>query len=670
MNYMIDLRVEERFQLSDNFKQYLHSQKEDFGFGLLGAVVYARTYSRIMDDGRQERWPDTVIRVVEGLFTIRKWHYLRNHLKWDENYWNAKAEEMAQAIFDIKLLGSGRGLWAMGSETVYRIGAAALNNCGSVDVKVLSEDAAWTMDFLMLGVGTGHNTTFFENPKYTIPELNADVEIYEIPDSREGWVESLRKLIASYENGTTRVDFDYSKIRGKGEPIRGFGGTASGPDPLIKLHERVRGYLDDYALGKTSGTRLIVDTMNAIGACVVAGNVRRSAEISLGSATDEEFINLKNYVLNPERAEIGWMSNNSIIIQKLEDLKQLPSIAERVRDNGEPGIINLLNIQKYGRYGEKSNDKATSTNPCAEIPLESYELCNLAEVFPTRCVDSNGKFSEDEFIRVVELATLYTATVSLLPTHDHRTNAVIARNRRTGVSLSGIADWLAEHPATNVISWLDRGYKAVRSENNRLNEEAGVPPAVRVTTVKPSGTVSLLAGVSSGMHLPPFSRYIRRVRVGENTPIVPILIEAGVPFEKDVYSDNTLVFEFPVDQGKVKGQKDVSVWAKAQTVVMLQRWWADNMVSNTLSFDPEREGDQIEDLLTYVVPNIKSISLLPLLDEGSVYEQSPIEQITLEEVKRRKKEILEIDWDKFSGSDGEDSKFCTSDNCEWEPTQS
>lgn len=662
---IIDLNKKDRFYLSEDFKENLRGQETKFGFGILGAVVYARTYSRLMDDGRQELWPDTVIRVVEGLITIRKWHYLRNHLKWDNVFWNHKAEEIAQAIFDIKLLGSGRGLWAMGSETVYKIGSAALNNCGSVDVKILSEDAAWTMDFLMLGVGTGHNTTTFENPQYFIPEEGKNEVVYKIPDSREGWVESLRRLIASYETqGSPRITFDYSKIRKAGEPIRGFGGTASGPDPLIKLHERVRGYLDNYALGKTSGVRMVVDTMNAIGACVVAGNVRRSAEISLGNATDEEFINLKNYELNPERSEIGWMSNNSIIIKELDDLKALPNIAERVRNNGEPGLINLLNIQKYGRYGEKSEDKATSTNPCAEIPLESYELCNLAEVFPTRCVDENGEFSKEEFERVLSLAALYTSTVSLLPTHDPKTNAVVARNRRTGVSLSGIADWMADHAATNVITWLDDGYRVVREENNRLNQEAGVPPAVRVTTVKPSGTVSLLAGVSSGMHLPPFSRYVRRVRVGENTPIVPLLIEAGIPYEQDVYSDNTLVFEFPVDQGKVKGQKDVSVWAKAQTVVMLQRWWADNMVSNTLTFDPVREGDQIEDLLTFTVPNIKSISLLPLLDEGSVYEQSPIEQITLEEVNRRKKEIGEIDWSKFGGSDGSDSKFCANDVCE------
>lgn len=549
---------------------------------------------------------------------------------------------------------------------VLQRGSAALNNCGYIEVRTLSEDSAWTMDMLMLGVGTGHNTQFFGSPQYHKPlDDPNNPRIYVVPDSREGWVESLKQLILSYEQrDMRRVEFDYSEVRPEGSPIRGFGGTASGPEPLMKLHDRVRGYLDAYVEGRISGVRLVVDVMNAIGACVVAGNVRRSAEISLGDPADDEFINLKNYDMNPDRAEIGWMSNNSVVIDSYDDLRELPNLAERIRDNGEPGIFNLLNIQKYGRYGEKKEDKATGANPCAEIPLEDGELCNLVEVFPTKCVGPDGKFSERVFRETLQLATLYASSISLLPTHDDRTNAVVERNRRIGVSLSGIADWMAVNATTDVIGWLDRGYQTVRNENERLAWEAGVPASVRVTTVKPSGTISLLAGVSSGMHLPPFSRYLRRVRIGENSPIVQTLQEANVPHERDVYSDGTFVFEFPVDQGQVRGQKDVSVFAKAKTVEILQKFWSDNMVSNTLSFDPEREGDQIEDLLTMTVPFIKTISLLPLLDEGSVYEQSPIEQISRDEVRRRQKDIKPIDWSKFGGSDGQDSKFCANDNCE------
>lgn len=661
-NPVIDLPKSQRFKLPQDVKDTLHEMPVNFGFGMLGAVTYYRTYSRQKPDGSQEQWADTVIRVIEGVFTIRKWWYLKNNIEWNDTKWTEKAIEMAYAIHRMEMLPPGRGLWAMGSDWMYQRGSAALYNCAYVEVRTLSEDASWTMDMLMCGVGVGHSTQYFGNPEYTKPE--GQFFTYRIPDTREGWVESIRLLIESYEKGSDVVEFDYSEIRPEGSPIRGFGGTASGPAPLEKLHNRLRSYLDDYAEGKTSGVRLVVDVMNAIGACVVAGNVRRSAEISLGDPTDEEFINLKNYDLYPERGEIGWMSNNSVVIDSYSDLKELPKLAERIKDNGEPGVFNLLNIQKYGRYGEKSPDAATGANPCAEIPLESYEVCNLVEVFPTRCNDYEGDFDEAVFLRAVELANLYASTVSLLPTHSEKTNKVVEKNRRIGVSLSGIADWATDHAMTEVITWMDRGYQAVRYENRRLAWEAKVNPSIRVTTVKPSGTISLLAGTSSGMHLPPFSRYIRRVRIGVQSPLVPILQEAGVPNEPDVVSDNTLVFEFPVDRGKVKGQKDVSVWEKAMMVIMLQKFWADNMVSNTLHFDPETEGDQLANLLSFVVPFVKTVSFMPIKDYGKTYAQIPEEETTLADIKARQRAITEIDWSRFGGSDGQDSKFCANDSCE------
>lgn len=646
--------VTERFQLDPLFKNALRRKTPNFGFGLLGAVVYYRTYSRIKPDGSQEQWHDTVIRVVEGTFSILKDWYVRHHLPWDEFRRQQEAARMADAMFDMRFLPPGRGLWAMGTDYVFERGGMALQNCGAVDVTKLSEDSAWAMDALMCGVGVGfgmtNNSQSFKSPD-PVPMK------YVVPDSREGWVESLRLLVASYEGGNPAVQFDYSQIRPAGVPIRGFGGTASGPAPLEKLHDRVRGYLDAHVRGETTRTRLIADVMNAIGACVVAGNVRRSAEIALGSPYDDEFINLKNYDLYPERMEIGWMSNNSIVLSSTEDFKKLPEIAELIRKNGEPGIMNLLNVQKYGRYGEEQPDTGWLCNPCAEQPLESYEVCCLVEVFPTRCK------TPEQFFEALELAQLYAHAVSLLPTHSAQTNAVVARNHRIGESLSGIADWFDNVGATEVISMLRAGYKLVRETNQRLAREAGIPESIRVTTVKPSGTVSQLAGVSPGMHYPAFSRYIRRVRVGENTPIVPLLIAAGVPHEKDVYSDNTLVFEFPVNQGKTRSQKEISMWGKGSMVMTLQRHWSDNMVSNTITFDPKTEGPQIEDFLAFTAPFIKTISLLPHTDDGA-YAQMPYEGITLKEYEERAAQIKEIDWSTFGGSDGQDSRFCANDNCE------
>ncbi len=545
-----------RFELEKPTKELLRTLKPNFGFNGFGEAVFYRTYSRMKKDGTQEHWSDVVIRVTEGVMSIRKDWYLKHGLEWDESYWQEFSKKLSLHIFQMRMLPPGRGLWAMGTEYVYQRGSAALNNCGAVDTTDLAKSADWAMDMLMCGVGVGFNTAWAGEAKQ--PNKRKTIE-YTIEDSREGWVKSLRMLIESYTNGKNFPVFNYEMIRPAGTPIKGFGGSASGSAPLEQLHKRVESYLDNYCLGKCDRTRLIADIFNSIGACVVAGNVRRSAEIALGDVDDETFMDLKDLEKNPDRSEIFWMSNNTVVLKKSEDFNKLPQVAKRIINNGEPGIQNLLNVQKYGRFGrsepigrEGEEDRAWLANPCSEIPLESYELCNLAEVFPTKCE------SEEQFYEALEFATFYASTVSLLPTHRGETNKIVARNRRIGISLSGIADMLDELGATELTKRLRAGYKVVRNTNSHLAAEAGVPEAIRVTTVKPSGTISQLAGVSSGMHFPTFKYAIRRMRVGNDAPICKILKDAGIPNEPDSYSENTTVFEFPTDQGKTREAKSVS----------------------------------------------------------------------------------------------------------------
>ncbi len=647
--------VKERFSLKEAFCNEIRAKKATFGFGGFGEATYYRTYSRIKPDGTQEHWADTVIRVVNGVLSVRKSHYVLNRLAWDDTKWQLYAKKIAVAMFEMKWLPPGRGLWVMGTEYVYERGGAALNNCGAVDTEDLALAADWTMDMLMSGVGVGFNTAW-KGENVNMPDKSRPVP-YVIPDSREGWVASVRLLIDSYTKGGAWFAFDYDEIRPEGSPIHGFGGTASGPAPLIELHERVEGYLDDYCEGSNDQTRCVADVMNAIGACVVAGNVRRSAEISLGSVDDETFLELKDYTKNPERSKIRWMSNNTVVLEKTEDFEKLPMIAKHIRDNGEPGIMNLINVQKYARYGEESEDKAWLANPCSEIPLESFELCNLAEVFSERCL------KEEEFYEALEYATFYASTVALLPTHRPETNSIVVRNRRIGVSLSGIADMLDALGATELTRRLRKGYKLVLTANRDLAAEAGVPPSVRVTTVKPSGTISQLVGVSSGMHFPTFKYAIRRMRVGNSSRICDVLKAAGVPHEDDSYSANTTVFEFPIDQGKTRKATEVSAWEQFSLLAMLQREWSDNMVSCTIYFDPKSEAMQIEHMLALFAPIIKSVSMLPHTDVGA-YVQMPYEGITKAQYEQRKAEMPAIDWSSFGGSDGIENRFCTNDSCE------
>ncbi len=641
--------VKERFYLDETYRQKLQEKRVRFGFGGFGEATYYRTYSRVKPDGSQEGWADTVIRVINGVISIRKNHYVMNRMTWDEEKWQLYAHELADAMFEMKWLPPGRGLWIMGTDYIFERGSAALNNCGAVDTIDISIAADWTMDMLMCGVGVGFNTAW-KGENVSMPDKKCPVS-FVIPDSREGWVASVRLLIESYtKNGVWHV-FDYSAIRPEGSPIKGFGGTASGPKPLKQLHKRIENYFNTYIQGHSNSTRCVVDIMNAIGVCVVAGNVRRSAQIALGTIDDKTFLELKDYTKNPQRVEIGWISNNTVVLEKNEDFQKLPLIAKHIKDNGEPGIMNLINVQKYARYGEKVKDKAWLANPCSEIALESFELCNLAEVFHARCEN------ETTFYKALEFATFYASTVALLPTHRSETNAILMRNRRIGVSLSGITDMLDLLGTAELTRRLQKGYNLVSSLNRELAAEARVSPSIRVTTVKPSGTISQLVGVSSGMHFPNFQYAIRRMRVGNHTPICKILRSAGIPNEPDHYSTDTTVFEFPIDQGKTRKVSEVTAWEQFALLVMLQREWSDNMVSCTIFFDTEQEGDQIEHMLAQFAPLIKSVSMMPYNKTGN-YVQMPYEEISKEEYEKRVAALTKIDWEKYKGDYGSGNQVC------------
>lgn len=668
--------VTERFTLTNDTKRRIQSMEPEFGFNGLGEVVFRRTYSR-----GDETWNDVVIRVTEGVMSIRKEHFKRNSLHWNDDDWHAFAREMAVSLFQMEWLPPGRGLWMMGTPFMYTRGSTALNNCSATDTeKDLVLSAEWTMDCLMNGVGVGFSTYWRGT---ATPPNKSDNEPFVIPDSREGWVHSLIKLMCAYitspRYGSNKFPvFDYSQIRPAGKPIKGFGGTSSGPGPLKTLHDRVEGYLDAFCDGSlpvpNSSTtkeyghsRLVADIFNAIGACVVAGNVRRSAEICLGDVEDTAFVNLKNYSINPERAEIGWMSNNSVVLRAdkdYEDFSYIPDMACRIRDNGEPGMINLYNIQKFGRYGKVMSDKATLVNPCGEIALENFELCNLSETFPPRCKNVQ------RFYQALKYATFYTSTVSLLPTHRPETNAVVARNRRIGVSISGISQWVSgevnaewgEMNATKLTRILREGYKIVRTENAKLASQAGVPRSVRVTTVKPSGSISLLAGVTPGVHYP-VSRYaIRRMRIGQDSPLVPCLKEANIPHEPDTYSDNTLVFSFAIDHGNVRPCEEVSPWEQFSLVALMQRCYADNCVSATIYFDKEKDGPDVEKMLAMFIPTLKSVSMLP--HSGHGYAQAPYEPIDEEQYNKLKNSYTIPNFSTVQRNVPVGSKFCSGDTCE------
>ena len=404
--------------------------------------------------------------------------------------------------------------------------------------------------------------------------------------------------------------------------------------------------------------------MNMAGKCVVSANVRRSAEIALGDPGDEDFLSLKDWNLHPERMGAdGWghLSNNSIIATSGNDYSH---IAEQIILNGEPGIFWRDIAQNYGRLIDPPDYKEYRTmgvNPCGEQPLEPYELCTLVETFPTNCDDLQ------DYLRTLKFAYLYGKTVTLLMTRWPETNEVMIRNRRIGTSMTGIAQFAETHGWYELRRWQDKGYKEIRKWDQVYSEWLGVRESNRVSTVKPSGTVSLLHGVTPGAHWPKERGfYVRTVREMAGSPIAKAMSDAGYMVEPSVADpDTTVVITLPVEGPDIRSERDVSVWEKASLAATCQRMWSDNAVSVTLTFR-EDEQEQVPAVLRAFDGQLKSVSFLPM-QEG-VYKQAPYQWVNKIYWDAMRANIKPIDWDTLYASEdlpeAEGESYCTTDVCE------
>jgi intein/homing endonuclease len=1109
------------FALSNNFLEEFKGKQPEWG--PLGYITYKRTYARELPEGGTEEYWQTVARVINGVFTIQKQWCKQLGLPWSDSRAQKTAQKMYRKMWEFKMLAPGRGLWIMGTDFIEKHGSAALNNCAfastdDIDIKY-SKAFEFLMDMSMLGVGVGFDTLGAGKVIIKEPKENG---VYVIPDSREGWVESLKKLLDAYFLGKPKYTFDYSIIRPEGSPIKGFGGLSAGPEPLRLLHVDVDALLME-RVGQPIKSTDIVDIMNMIGRCVVAGNVRRSAEIALGKADDTEFLTMKQDLAKLESHR--WASNNSILATSSMDYS---SVVESVWKNGEPGLVWLENAQKYGRLKDGVNwlDKhAKGVNPCfsgdsklliesngvaveapfssivgetvnvvcpysdssikaeivetglkstitlelsngisfrctpdhilctsdgVEIPasesldlylkttpqqeppkvisianygeelvydfkmdsihwgfvngivahncgeqtLESFELCcvsgdtkiqtisgvysisslvgkqvqvwngdswstvtpfvagegkDLYRVYLTdgsyldctedhgwnvkgktkriykridtkdltlgdksipfslgaiqgnyepyayeyglfsgdgfidndrpmfcaygekvnlknhdihgvwykeqtaegyqdpfsrvsfngildlnKCQDLNDKtkglpswvfeldresilefvagltdtdgnvcqqvatdnyrifgneekirdlqtllrrigidhssvysvgeageetnlgtrnysvyccyipsyecadiptklkkaqrignryrtnnahpegqkidgalnqrvskiekldgkhvtycFSEpenhmgvfgnvltfqclvetfpsrhesyEEFEDTLKMAYLYGKSVTLVNTHWAETNAVMLKNRRMGISQTGIINAIGRHGLTHMLDWCDKGYNCLKKVDELYSAWLCVPLSKKLTTVKPSGTVSLLAGVSAGIHYPHSKHYIRRIRFDANSEYLPALRASGYKIEQDVYSANSVCVEFPVEEPFFTiGKNDVTVWEQLENAGMYQYHWSDNQVSITVTFK-ENEKQDLKRALEYFEHRLKSVSLLPLNDSG--YKQMPYETITEEVYRDRVKDLKPLDLSN-SRRAGVGERFCSNDVCE------
>jgi hypothetical protein len=237
------------------------------------------------------------------------------------------------------------------------------------------------------------------------------------------------------------------------------------------------------------------------------------------------------------------------------------------------------------------------------------------------------------------------------------------RNRRIGLSITGVAQFMSQRGKEELIDWMDYGYKLSESYDAFYSEWLDVPRSIRRTSIKPSGTVSLLAGVTPGIHYPTARTYIRRVNIAANSPLVERLVKAGYNIEVSKYSDNTLVVEFPVSLGAdVPTQREVSMMDQLELAALAAEHWADNSVSVTIMFDKEKETvENLEHAIRYASTRLKAVSFLPI--ENSGYEQMPYEEISLEQYDLLSRDVTPIDFSSIQSHEANDM-FCDGDSCE------
>jgi len=667
------------FKLTEAFLEPYKTRAVNWGYGDLSLTTYKRSYARKKADGSIENWWETVQRVVEGVYSLQKNHCETMNLEWQAHKSQKSAQTMYEKIFDFKFTPPGRGLWAMGTDVIDKLGSGALNNCGFCSTETINvsffEPFVTVMDFSMLGVGMGFDTKGAN--KVLIKEPKKDSTVFVVPDSREGWAKALELLLTSYVGGDN-FTYDFSEIRPEGAPIKTFGGTAPGHKPLKDMLRDIDKVLKPL-VGKEMTSVAIVDVMNLIGRCVVAGGIRRTALIAFGEPEDSDYIEMKDPVkFKKEMKSHRWSSNNSILGKVGMDYSE---VAESVAKNGEPGIIWLENIHTFGRKIDglcKKDYRVKGTNPCSEQVLEDMELCCLVECYPAH------HETAEEWYETLKYAYLYAKSVTLVPTHRQKTNAVMGRNRRIGTSMSGIDQAITKFGRRRFFrEFCDAGYKTIKGYDEQYSEWLCIPKSIRITSVKPSGTVSILAGAFPGIHRPHGKRYIRNVRYNKNSPYIKAFKKAKYLIEDDYYDEYTSVVSFPIEEKNFhKSKYDTSMLEQMILVSDMQYYWSDNAVSCTVTFTEDEKADIAQSLEMFET-ELKTVSMLPLDDHSyvqapyvTVDDNTPLNKMSSKgyrivwtnaefEVYRDNidSKVLEREIKKID-EEGVAEKFCTTDTCE------
>lgn len=640
----------------------------------LGKVVFYRTYSRKKSDGTRETWPEVVDRVVRYSTDLAPTE-------------PGEAEALRNVLMELRGFVAGRTLWAGGTDFIRHNGQANYN-CAFTDLRN-SKDFYDLVILLMSGAGVGFRVT-----KDNVEALNRNLPIRRVPklhimpyefygythhlytersfvhrtgreatlvvgDSREGWAEAVKLFLELLSD--TSIDLlhiNLNSVRPLGSPLKRFGGFASGPGPLedfflnaafILGGTKPEGWTDVKAL----------DIANLIGRMVVAGGTRRSAQIALGDWDSTAFVTAKT---GTWWKNTSWrsQSNNSVLFYEKPDRDTLLTFFDAILQYGEPGFVNE-------QAAKKRRSDFRGVNPCSEILLRDKGVCNLVTVnLPAHVQD--GQLNRGKLLDTIRTLARHAVRVTFAQFHDSLQDwqKVQDEDRLVGVSFTGLDEFinvlnLTDHSLANILSWMrDVAVMAAREYADSL----GIPRPKLVTTVKPEGTLSLLAGTSSGVHPAYAPYYIRRVRINKHDSVAQALHALGMEPKPEVGFDSldsadVWVFEFPVKTAAKKRAHDYSAVEQLERYRLVNSVYTEHNTSVTIYVSPE-EKEQVVDWLLANWDDYVAVSFLP--KDDSTYPLMPFEAIDEERYKEMVAKLPDFStldeyiafYDKLGGIMGDD----------------
>ena len=608
---------------------------------ILSDVTVHMKYARHQHElSRRETWDEIVDRNKNMHLT--KFPHLAEEI-----------ENVYKMVYNKKVLPSMRSLQFAGKPA--EINNARMFNCSFLpvdDFRSFSE----TMFLLLSGCGVGFSVQQHHVDKLPEIKIPTREKRYLVNDSIEGWADAVHMLMKAYLKGGARPRFDFRDIRQKGAQLITAGGKAPGPEPLKEVLFQVQMILDR----KTAGSKLTSlechDILCHLADAVLSGGIRRAALISLFDFDDEEMLTCKFgswWESNPQR---GRANNSAVILRHKITKEEFMGLWTKVEASnaGEPGFL-------------FSNDKDFGTNPCAEIALRPYQFCNLCEINAIDVVD------QDDFnARAKAAAFIGTLQASYTDFHYLRDiwKKTTERDALLGLGITGIASGTLD-----TIN-LKEGAKLAKEENARIADLLGINKAARTTTVKPSGTSSLVLGCSSGIHAWHDQHYIRRIRVGKNESIYTYLsLYHPELLEDDIFKPQQQAI-ISVPQAAPEGAKTRS----ESTLDLLERVKRFNVEwvrpghrkgenYNNVSCTINIKAGEWNEVGEWMWENRNSYSAMSCLPEdlGS-YKQAPYETITEKQFIEMSKNLHNVNLKNVVEISDEtnlvDQAACAGNNCE------